>query len=416
MPNSRSWTTKFENYRGDELASKVRKKLKFLTTNPRQTVDPKDLKRGEVFLYSIPSLDEISDGVQVDAANIGSAKLRLRGNEVLISKINPRITRVHVAEPHSVPTLASTEFIALTCGSELDPRYLNYVLQSELSRQEFAGAALSVTRSQQRVRPEVVLSMLIDAPRLSTQRKIASLLDRNISRLDQLIRRKQRMDALLDESLRVRIERALCIVGGAQVAVRRLLVSPPKYGASEAGEIGTPGPRYIRITDIDATGRLRGGDVRTLSPELAAPYRLSDWDILIARSGATVGKSFAYRASMGECCFAGYLIRFRVDPSKLHPGLFEMWTQTSHYWNQVRSSALLATIENVSAQKYRELRCPVPPIDEQSAILAQLTTSRGVSREVRSRLSSQIQLLYERRRSLITEAVAGQLDVSVGPR
>lgn len=68
-----------------------------------------------------------------------------------------------------------------------------------------------------------------------------------------------------------------------------------QYGANESGggqELDAP--RFVRITDIDEQGNLRDETRCTLAPELAKPYLLQKGDILFARSGATVGKSFMY--------------------------------------------------------------------------------------------------------------------------
>ena len=54
-------------------------------------------------------------------------------------------------------------------------------------------------------------------------------------------------------------------------------------------------------------------------PETATKYLLQDGDLLFARSGATVGKAFLYHSYMGSACFAGYLIRARVNTDKLVP-------------------------------------------------------------------------------------------------
>jgi type I restriction enzyme S subunit len=68
-----------------------------------------------------------------------------------------------------------------------------------------------------------------------------------------------------------------------------------QYGANESSDRNEEGePRYIRITDLNEDGSLRKDTLRTLPLEIAQPYLLRDGDILLARSGATVGKSFIY--------------------------------------------------------------------------------------------------------------------------
>ncbi|MFK4028590.1 restriction endonuclease subunit S domain-containing protein [Stutzerimonas balearica] len=72
------------------------------------------------------------------------------------------------------------------------------------------------------------------------------------------------------------------------------------YGANEAAESDDlRHPRFIRITDLNEDGTLRDDTFKSLPPDVARPYLLKDGDILLARSGATVGKSLA--AAKTEC-------------------------------------------------------------------------------------------------------------------
>ena len=75
--------------------------------------------------------------------------------------------------------------------------------------------------------------------------------------------------------------------------LKHLLRKPLDYGANSSGiEYSNNLPRYIRITDITTDGRLKNDGALSIELEDASPYLLEDGDILFARSGATVGKSF----------------------------------------------------------------------------------------------------------------------------
>jgi len=99
-----------------------------------------------------------------------------------------------------------------------------------------------------------------------------------------------------------------------------LLKEPPMYGANEVAIDGDPETdiRYIRITDIDADGNLQNEDWKT-ARFIDEKYALDDHDLLIARSGATSGKAFIYKREYGKAIFAGYLIRFRIDATRVNP-------------------------------------------------------------------------------------------------
>jgi type I restriction enzyme S subunit len=119
------------------------------------------------------------------------------------------------------------------------------------------------------------------------------------------------------------------------------------YGANEAAVLEDQQlPRYIRITDVKDDGTLHEDTFRSLEEEVAGPYLLQDGDILLARSGATVGKSFQYLESWGKAAYAGYLIRGRVDKRITFPRFSNYYFQTECYWACIRSTLIQATIEN----------------------------------------------------------------------
>lgn len=304
----------------------------------------------------------------------------------------------------------TTELFVFDPSSRVDARFLYYAVTSRKFTDEGAST-LYGAHGVRRVDDQFVRDYRPWLPDVARQVAIANYLDRETARIDALALAKQDMLALLAEALVSRIE-ALLLRNATPTRLRRLLVVPPRYGASETGDVDRPAwPRYIRITDLAANGALRNDDVRSLPPTVARAYMLDDWDILFARSGATVGKAFVYRESMGPCCFAGYLIRFRIDRQLILPGLVDLWTRTSHYWSQINAMALQATIENVSAEKYKELLVPVPPAAVQDQILATLSPYRAQMERLQVHILKQIEFLAERRKSLITAAVTGQLDI-----
>jgi len=92
--------------------------------------------------------------------------------------------------------------------------------------------------------------------------------------------------------------------------LKRVLAEPLKYGANEVAEFENNNhPRYIRITDFGNDGLLKDDTFKSLEPQIAEPYLLNEGDVLFARSGATVGKTFQFKNYKGKACFAGYLIK-----------------------------------------------------------------------------------------------------------
>ena len=184
------------------------------------------------------------------------------------------------------------------------------------------------------------------------------------------------------------------------------------YGANKTGELkNSTNIRYLRITDFDSNGNLRNTNSKFLDCDSAKEFLLEDGDILFARSGATVGKTFIYRKNWGKACFAGYLVRFRSDKNILNHNFFYFYTQSQNYWNYVNSVKIQATIENVSAEKYSGLCVTIPPIKEQIQITDFLKKEVTRLDELITNSKKQITLLKEKKQALITLAVTGKIDV-----
>lgn len=273
---------------------------------------------------------------------------------------------------------------------------------------------------------------LFPVPPLDEQRAIAAFLDRETARIDALIEKKRRQIELLQEKRSALISHAVTkgldpnapmkdsgiewlgeIPRHWQAKRLRFLVSEPlKYGANESAELDDPDlPRYIRITDVDENGRLRGDTFKSLPEDVARPYLLKEGDLLLARSGATVGKSFYYEPSWGRAAYAGYLIRARFNPARMMPRFVNYFTNSQQYWQWLGSSFIQATIQNVSAEKYANLIVPVPPVDEQAEIVAYLDGMWKRLNDLTRKVGGSIEQLMDYRSALISAAVTGKIDV-----
>jgi restriction endonuclease S subunit len=294
----------------------------------------------------------------------------------------------------------------------VDGRFLYYLTVST-PFSLLGEATIYGAHGVKRVDDQFVRNFTFGLPPLSEQRAVSAFLDRETAHIDELVAKKERLRRLLDEALTRRIDLALAREREtATWRLKYLAKAPLSYGANEAAEHEEPTwPRYIRTTDIDAGGRLREETFRSLPPETASTYLLGHGDILLTRSGATVGKSFRYREEMGPACHAGYLIRFQPDPGKVLSEYAAFFFRSNIYWRQIRDASIQATIQNVSAERYGNLPLPILPLHVQAEIVKQLTAEAERTDGLISTLSNQCTLLKERRQALITAAVTGQIDV-----
>lgn len=191
--------------------------------------------------------------------------------------------------------------------------------------------------------------------------------------------------------------------------LKRNLRMPLKYGANEPAESEDKNyPRYIRITDIDSNGNLKDETFKSLEPSKATDYLLAKGDVLFARSGATVGKTYIFKEPY-EACFAGYLIKASCS-LRLSPQFLFYYTNSGMYNNWKNSIFIQSTIQNIGADTYSLLPLPLPPIAEQEAIAAWLDEKCGEIDAAIAKVDREIELIDELKQSKISRVVTRGLN------
>jgi type I restriction enzyme S subunit len=194
--------------------------------------------------------------------------------------------------------------------------------------------------------------------------------------------------------------------------LRHIIEGRLTYGANEAAEHDrTDWPRYLRITDFGGDGSLRADTFRSLPSEIAADYMVQPGDILLARSGATVGKAFLVDERAINACHAGYLIRARPKQAQANPRFLFLYTQSTAYASWRAATFSIATIENIGADKYANLPVPLPPRDEQDEILKGLAEVLKPIEGAAAVARREIDLIREYRTRLVADVVTGKVDV-----
>ena len=191
--------------------------------------------------------------------------------------------------------------------------------------------------------------------------------------------------------------------------MKYVISEPLQYGANEAGDdYKEDYPRYIRITDITEENSLKDDGKLSLSPDIAKPYLLKDGDLLFARSGATVGKTFYYTSNYGICAFAGYLIKARFNQGKMNPKFVYYTTLGIGYENWKNTVFTQATIQNIGADKYAQLYITVPSMKEQNEIIVYLDKQCKAIDDVIHSKYQQLSTIQQHKKSLIYEYVTGK--------
>ena len=148
-----------------------------------------------------------------------------------------------------------------------------------------------------------------------------------------------------------------------------------EYGLNAAATEYDGKHKYIRITDIDDSTHLFIQDNLT-SPDIdfstADDYLLQEGDVLFARTGASVGKTYIYRSSDGDLYFAGFLIRAKIKRDYDADFVFQN-TLTDNYDSYIRITSQRSGQPGVNAQEYANFALSVPCLAEQKKIGAYFT-------------------------------------------
>ncbi|MBU5288281.1 restriction endonuclease subunit S [Paraclostridium bifermentans] len=327
-------------------------------------------------------------------------------------------------------------YVSLThirCNSSMNNKFMKYILDSDLFKEialleTFQGGGVG------NLNVNVLEKIKLPVPDLNEQEKIANYLDKKTLQIENLIGKKEEIIETLKASRTKLISETVTKGLDKNVPMKdsgvewigeipshwklsKLKFNTNKdfmYGANESGEdMQENQPRYIRITDINEDGNLKNDTYVTLDYKKAKPYILEDKDILFARSGATVGKTFLYNKS--DCdlaCFAGYLIKFTANKNKCNPEYIYYYTQSKMYEEFININISQATIQNVSAEKYKNLYNPLPPLEEQDSIVKYLDNKISKIKKLITKVEEQIELLKKAKQKLITEVVTGKIDVT----
>ncbi len=237
------------------------------------------------------------------------------------------------------------------------PAFLPFLLQSDVfmtRADRFSAGSLSQT-----VNLSTLLAQEFALPPLKQQEKFIQVLNAVESTDEELAALETSIQGVVDSYLQSFVQKLLRH-GRGRIPLFELSTQKPSYGANApACEYQEGMPRFIRITDIDDSGRLkRTGRVGVNVPD-AAKYRVREGDLLVARTGS-VGKTYLSDGAEGDAIFAGYLIRFRLNPSLVWPRYIFWISRSSYFRRWVLRYQRVGVQPNINATEFRMFPVPLP--------------------------------------------------------
>ena len=334
--------------KGDQLETATNDSLRVATTRAAQ-----ESGIVEEDLYHIP-MKLVKDD-----------KKMLQPGDILISTANSLNLLGRTTHVQSVdyPTSFGAFMSVIRPNKEILDTYLLHVLRTEFATDFFRRNA-NTTTNISNLNISALAKFEIPLPPLEVQRGIVA----EIEGYQRMIDGARQMVA----SYRPHIVFA---PDWATAELGEVSSGKPKYGSASSKAEFDGEVRYVRITDITESGQLKA-DGPVSPSEVDQQYFLETDDLLIARSGS-VGRTYLHQVMPITHQYAGYLIRFRIDPAKALPKYVYQVTK-SEAWNRwVERNSKVGTINNINAKQYSTFAFPLPSLETQRAIVDELDEEQG---------------------------------------
>jgi type I restriction enzyme S subunit len=302
-----------------------------------------------------------------------SGKYLFNKGDIIYSKIRPYLRKATLA---SFQGLCSADMYPLTPSKGVDSEFVFPILLGE--RFSRFAETVSVRSGIPKINREELSEFSVALPSLAEQKAIATALsdvDTLITSLEQLIAKQRDIKQATMQQLLTGKQRLPGYTGTwKRKLLKDCLLCPPSYGINApAVPYSDRLPTYIRITDITEDGRFAPDALVSVKDANAQSYQLSQGDLVFARTGASVGKSYRYNPNDGPLVYAGFLIRICPDPAILLASFLATFVSTDTYWNWVRLMSMRSGQPGINGQEYGQLPVPLPEIGEQCAIASILS-------------------------------------------
>lgn len=297
----------------------------------------------------------------------------------------------------------SQDFVNWSCSDALNPDYLLKALVAEGQDIRRFGEGSTHTTIYF---PEVK-AFHIDLPPLAEQRRIVAKLDALTARLSRARKELDRVPLLADRL------RETAITAAFQGWERRPLEEVSndiRYGFTASAEPVGPGSKFLRITDIH-NRQVDWSRVPFVQPEAKDIARcgLRTGDIVFARSGATVGKSFLLNDPPPDAVFASYLIRVRVNGDLILPQVAAYYFQSGEYWEQIKAGATGTGQPNFNGSKLAKLLVPVGSRQNQSEAVRLIELAFARADRLEAEAAKARALLDRMEAAILARAFRGEL-------
>ena len=332
----------------------------------KRSIDPSGK---ESFIYvDISSLDNITKKIHYDNIVKGAeapsrARRAFQKGDILLSTVRPNLRTFGFVERRDTSDcVASTGFAVITCGEFVNSKYLFYMLlQDSLVNQMIGmmgkGAYPSINQND-------VSNLSFPLPPLAVQEEIVT----EIESYQKIIDGARQVVENYKPTIKI---------DPTWESVELGSVASLKYGFTDTAR-ETGDARFIRITDITPDGLLSENNPKYIDLNGEnKDYLLNKGDIVVARTGATYGKTALFEKDY-PAVFASFLIKVILPQDLIRNEYYWIFAQTEEYWKQARSLVSGGAQPQFNANAISRVKVPVPSLGEQNRIVNQVRVELGI--------------------------------------
>ena len=372
--------------------------------------------------------DRITNDMEFMTATASVEELdsfRLRAGDVIITKDS------ETPDDIGVPAFVEQSADDMVCGYHLAlirpyseivyPRFLHYWAMSDNAKIQFSSVAFGLTRYGLRL--GAIGSTTLHLPPLPEQRAIADYLDHQTALMDSLVAKKQRMIELLAERRQSLITHAVTKGLDPQAPTRESRTEPmirlhhlitvssgariPFYPEDEHSAVSIGG-EHIQKHQFSLGDKTRFVPLSFYLGQKSG--HIQEGDTLVVKDGATIGKSMFVDHMPAEHMMVNEHV-FVLRAVAIDPRYLSFLIQSKTTQDTIWSLNVAAAQPGLSKDFVKFIRVPVADLKEQHAIADYLDRQTAIMDALTEKLNRRIELLAERRQSLITHAVTGKIDV-----
>lgn len=289
-------------------------------------------------------------------------------------------------------------------NTKINTKFIYYYMQANFKSFIMKKA---VSATVQSIRKPMIEKFKIPIPPLEIQEEIVKILDKFTDYVTELTTEL----TLRQKQYNYYRDKLLSFENQCYKVVWRNLgdVATFNYGytakASESGEV-----RFIRITDINENGYLKVSDQKYIQSFTdVEKYFVKKGDLLMARTGATFGKT-VYYDSDDNAVYASFLIKISPNP-ELNSRYYWHFSKSNLYWNQADKLVSKAGQPQFNANSLKNIKIPIPSLEIQSRIVQVLDNFDAVCNDLNIGLPKEIELRQKQyeffRDKLLTFAAEG---------